>query len=72
MSASAVIPYEAAIAAAGRLKALADAERDHLAATRGTRAVAEAALRPGGPSAEEIEALYIRLRDRPRHARAAA
>lgn len=66
-----VVPYEAAIAAAGRLKALADAERDRLAATRGTRAVAEAACRPGGLTADEIEALYIRLRDAPRQARAA-
>jgi hypothetical protein len=67
-----VIPYEVAIAAAGRLKALADAERDHLAATRGTRAVAEAAHRPGGPTVKEIEALYIRLRDAPAEARQVA
>jgi uncharacterized protein (DUF2336 family) len=67
-----VIPYEVAIAAAGRLKALTDAERDRLAATRGTRAVAEAAHRPGGPPVEEIEALYIRLRDAPAEARHAA
>lgn len=58
-----VIPYETAIANAGRLKALADAECDHLAMTQGTRAVAEAAYRPGGPTVEEIEALYIRLRE---------
>jgi hypothetical protein len=71
VTAPGTVPFEVAIANAGRLKALADRERDHLARTRGTRAVAEAAYRPGGPTVEEIEALYIRLRDRSRQARAA-
>ena len=71
MTAPAVVTYADAVKAAGRLKAAADAARDHLAATQGTRAVAEAAYVPGGPSVAELEAAYTRLRDASQRERAA-
>jgi len=52
--------YDEAVAAAGRIFAAVRRERDELAACGGAEAVAEAV---GGPSREEIAALYTRLRE---------
>ena len=52
-----------AIAAAGQLLADAWRERDHLAATAGVRAVAEAAHYPGHPlTVEQIQERYEEMR----------
>jgi hypothetical protein len=65
--------YDAAIAAAARIHVAACYEEDLLAATQGTRALAEAAYYPGHPlgSVEAIEARYIELRERARREKAA-
>jgi hypothetical protein len=60
--------YDDAILAAGRILAQASYDRDMLAATHGTRAVAEAAWYPGHPlgSIDAIQARYEQLQERAR------
>jgi hypothetical protein len=60
--------YDEAIAAAARFHVRACLEEDLLAATQGTRALAEAAWYPGHPlgSVEAIQARYEALREKSR------
>jgi hypothetical protein len=53
--------FETAMAAARDAEAQATYEMAIVAATRGTRAVAEAAFIPGGPPVEDIQATYEQL-----------
>jgi hypothetical protein len=63
--------YDDACAKAGQVLAQARYDRDLLAATRGTRAVAGAAWYPGHPlgSAEAIQARYEQLQEEGRQQR---
>lgn len=53
--------YAAAVTAAGRLLAEALADQAEVIRVHGARAAAEAACRPGGLPAQEIEAAYQRM-----------
>jgi hypothetical protein len=61
--------YDEACARAGQVLAQARYERDLLAATAGTRAVAEAAWYPGHPlgTVDAIQARYEELQEQARH-----
>ena len=64
--------FQAAVVAARDAEAQATYEMAIVAATRGTRAVAEAAFIPGGPTIEDIQAIYEQLQTETRsQARAA-
>jgi hypothetical protein len=66
--------YDAAVANSNQRRLPACRERDLLAATEGTRAVAEAAYYPGHRlgSVEAIEAAYIERQERERRKQANA
>jgi hypothetical protein len=68
------VRYDEAVTAAAKVLARACYERDMLAATHGTRAVAEAAWYPGHPlgSVEAIQAAYEQRREQARQAKAPA